>query len=138
MFVCWLLDSSEGMISLVCCGFKAKSFCLNTNVKFKMESVVDVSGPLSRSTLSPSVFCSAPRMLISEECVNQLSCPLASGRLDQWKEPAGKPHRRRKRLCLFPSILLAGCGLTAALLLCLGHVPPVGESVSHSVLSDTL
>lgn len=103
-----------------------------------MESVVDVSGPLSRSTLSPSVFCSTPMRLISEEYINQLPCPLASGRLDQWEEPAGKPHGRREKLCLLPSILLAGCGLTAALLLCLGHAPPVGESVSHSVLCDTL
>ena len=103
-----------------------------------MENVVDISGCLSRSTLSPSVFCSVPRRLISEECINQLPCPLASGRLDQGEEPAWKTTQEKREVVLIPQHSPCWLWLDRGPVPLFTHIPPGGESISHSVVLDSL
>ena len=60
---------------------------------------------VSPDPLSPLSFALCPGGWSAKDCVNQLLCPLASGRFAQWEEPAGKPCRRWEIVAFIPPAL---------------------------------
>ena len=117
LFVFWLF---EGKISLVCCSLPwlaSQVFLFNSNVKFKWKTwwIFLVVSPDLPSLLLYFALCQGGWSLRS--VLTSFLALWLLGDLTNGRNQLGKPHRRRERLCLFPSILLAGCGWTGALFL---------------------